>query len=202
MKQVLGEGVVGHELGDEQALVAVAAVADQVRHPPVEQAPHPLGLLLQPNQTDRQKPARPEAPQFRESDGRAALAHRELLGVGPRELGELLHGNRARRRAAAALELAPVDEVGRLLAALGDDVPGREPARGRAEVRQGELRERRDIPTPAAARAGRGRGPVRVRGRAVRRRWRRRAVPGRLPRRVGPRPRPRPERGAAATHQV
>jgi len=171
VKQVLGEGVVGHELGDEQALVAVAAVADEVRHPPVAQGPHALGLL------------------------------RELLGVGPRELGELLHGNRARRRAAAALELAPVDEVGRLLAALGDDVLGREPARGRAEVRQGELRERRNIPA-AAARAGRGRGPVRVRGRAVRRRWRRRAVPGRLPRRVGPRPRPRPERGAAATHLV
>ena len=62
VKQVLGEGVVGHELGDEQALVAVAAVADQVRHPPVAQGPHALGLLLQPNQTDRQKPASRSPP--------------------------------------------------------------------------------------------------------------------------------------------
>jgi hypothetical protein len=47
VKKVLGEGIVGHELGDEQALVAVAAVADQVRHPPVPEASDPLRLLLQ-----------------------------------------------------------------------------------------------------------------------------------------------------------
>jgi len=28
VEKVLGEGIVGHELGDKQALVAVAAVAD------------------------------------------------------------------------------------------------------------------------------------------------------------------------------
>ena len=56
VEEVLGERVVGHELGDEQALVAVAAVADQVRHPPVAQAPHPLGLLLQPNQPPVRNP--------------------------------------------------------------------------------------------------------------------------------------------------
>ncbi len=33
MEEVLGEGVVGHELGDEKPLVAVAAVANEVGHP-------------------------------------------------------------------------------------------------------------------------------------------------------------------------
>lgn len=66
MKQVLREGVVGHELGDEQALVAIAAVADQIRHPPVPQAPHPLGLLLQPNQLPVRTPPRTLRPQFRD----------------------------------------------------------------------------------------------------------------------------------------
>ena len=132
------------------------------------------------------------------------LAYRELLGVRPRELGELLHGNCARRGrgAAGCLELAPVDEVGRLLAALGDDVLRREPGGGRTELRQRELGEHRDVPGGGAGRGrGRGRSLVRVQGegRAVVRRWRRRrAVAGRLLRRVGP----RPQRGAAATHQV
>jgi hypothetical protein len=38
VEQVLREGVVGHELGDEQALVAIAAVADQVRQRPASGA--------------------------------------------------------------------------------------------------------------------------------------------------------------------
>ena len=46
VEEVLGERVVGHELGDEQALVPVAAVADQVGHPAVSQLADPLGLLL------------------------------------------------------------------------------------------------------------------------------------------------------------
>jgi hypothetical protein len=50
VEKVLGEGVVGHELGDEQAIVAVAAITDKVRHAPVPQASDPLRLLLQPNQ--------------------------------------------------------------------------------------------------------------------------------------------------------
>jgi hypothetical protein len=47
VEEVLGERVVGHELGDEQALLAVAAVADQVGQAAVAQLPDPLGLLLQ-----------------------------------------------------------------------------------------------------------------------------------------------------------
>lgn len=46
MEEVLGERVVGHELGDEQALVPVAAVADQVGHPAVAELAGALGLLL------------------------------------------------------------------------------------------------------------------------------------------------------------
>lgn len=46
VEEVLGEGVVGHELRDEQALVPVAAVADQVGQAPVPQLPHSPGLLL------------------------------------------------------------------------------------------------------------------------------------------------------------
>lgn len=46
MEEVLGERVVGHELGDEQPLVPVAAVADQVGQAAVAQLPDPLGLLL------------------------------------------------------------------------------------------------------------------------------------------------------------
>lgn len=85
-------------------------------------------------------------------------------------LSELLHGD---GRASGALQLALVDEVRRLLAALGDDVDGREPARRRAELRQRELHERRDIPA-AAVGAARRRGLVRVEreGRPVRRRRR------------------------------
>jgi hypothetical protein len=99
-----------------------------------------------------------------------------------------------------ALEVPPVDEVGRLLAALGDDVLRREPGRGRAELRQRELGEHRDVPHGGPGRRRRGLVRVQGEGRAVRRRWRRRAVAvaGRLLRRVGP----RPQRGAAATHQV
>uniref|UniRef100_A0A0E0J1H4 Uncharacterized protein n=1 Tax=Oryza nivara TaxID=4536 RepID=A0A0E0J1H4_ORYNI len=37
VEEVPGEGVVGHELDDEKPLVAVAAVANEVGHPPVPQ---------------------------------------------------------------------------------------------------------------------------------------------------------------------
>jgi len=46
VEKVLGEGIVGHELGDEQPLVPIAAVADQVGKAAVAQLPDPLGLLL------------------------------------------------------------------------------------------------------------------------------------------------------------
>ena len=46
MEEVLGEGVVGHELSDEQALDPVAAVADEVCQSPVPPLPDPC-LLLQ-----------------------------------------------------------------------------------------------------------------------------------------------------------
>jgi hypothetical protein len=57
VKQVLGEGVIRHELGDEQALIAIAAVADQVRQPRVPQLADPLRLLLQQNKL----PVNPQA---------------------------------------------------------------------------------------------------------------------------------------------
>ena len=66
MKKVLGEGIVGHELGDEQAFVAVAAVADQAGHPPVPEASDPLRLLLQPNQLVPVKTENPGTPRPRE----------------------------------------------------------------------------------------------------------------------------------------
>jgi hypothetical protein len=46
VEEVFGQRVVGHELGDEQPFVPVAAVADQVRQPPVPQLADALGLLL------------------------------------------------------------------------------------------------------------------------------------------------------------
>lgn len=53
MEEVLGERVVGHELGDEQALVPVAAVADQVGHPAVAELAGALGLLLRAKKKKR-----------------------------------------------------------------------------------------------------------------------------------------------------
>jgi hypothetical protein len=198
VEQVLREGVVGHELGHEQALVAIAAVADQVRQPRVPQPTDPFGLLLQPNQLPV-NPISSRGLEFHETTKpqELAVAYRELLGVGPGELGELLHRD---GRASGALQLAPIDEVGGLLPALGDDVLGREPASRRAELRERELRERRDIAAAAAVGASRRRGLVRIE---------REGRPGQGRRRrllhAGPRLRPccpRPQRGATATHQV
>lgn len=47
VEQMLGKGVIGHILGDKKPLIAVAAVPDQVRQPPVPQLPHSPCLLLQ-----------------------------------------------------------------------------------------------------------------------------------------------------------
>lgn len=66
-------------------------------------------------------------------------AHRELLRIRPRELGELLDGNPA--TAVLALEAALVDDVGGLLSALGDYVLGAEVVGGHPELREGELAE-------------------------------------------------------------
>lgn len=116
-------------------------------------------------------------------------AYLELLGIGPRHLGELLDGDRA----AGALEAAPVHEIRGLLAALGHDVLRGEPARGGTELRQRELRERRDLPSPHALRRRRPRRLVLVQGEG--RALRRRRHPRRLLR-VGPGLQRRP----AATH--
>lgn len=52
VEEVLGEGVIGHEFGHEEPLVAVAAVADQVGQPLVPQLPDAPGLLL--NKSDEE----------------------------------------------------------------------------------------------------------------------------------------------------
>lgn len=62
----------------------------------------------------------------------------ERLRVGPRQFRELLDGDPR-----AALEAALVDEVGGLVAALGDDEVGAEAAGGGLQVREGELEEGR-----------------------------------------------------------
>jgi hypothetical protein len=123
-------------------------------------------------------------------DGKGA--YRELLGIGPRHLGELLDGDRA----AAGVEAAPVHEIGRLLAALRHDVPRREAGRGGAQLRERELLERRHLAGAGASRGGRRRRRrlvlvERVGG----------TVRGERPRRLLLRVRPRPLRGAAATHR-
>ena len=79
MEQVLGKGIVGHELGDKQPLVAVAAVANKVCQPPVLQLAHPPRLLLQTKSTISSKlpipsVAKPELIA-------ASPAYLELLGV-------------------------------------------------------------------------------------------------------------------------
>jgi hypothetical protein len=206
VEEVLGERVVGHELGDEQPLLAVAAVADQVGQAAVAQLPDTLGLLLQAKEDAKPSeqrisgegatveprgcPALPCSALLRPTGGRGGEAYRELLGVGPRHLGELLDGDRA----AAGLEAAPVHEIRRLVAALGHDVVRREAGRGGAQLRQRELPERRHL---VGARAGCRRRLVLVLAQRVGG-----AVRGQRPRRrLLLRLRPRPERGAAAAHR-
>lgn len=70
---------------------------------------------------------------------RPSFSHHELLGIGPRLLGEALYGDEP-----APVEPAPVDHVRRLLAALGDDQVGAEALRRRAELGEAVLLECRD----------------------------------------------------------
>lgn len=56
VEEVLGEGIVGHKLGDKQPLLAVAAVADKVGQPPVPQLAHPPRLLLQLTKINNSSP--------------------------------------------------------------------------------------------------------------------------------------------------
>lgn len=65
--------------------------------------------------------------------------YEELLRVGPGEAGEALDGDEA-----AAVEAAAVDDVGGLLAALGDDEVGAEALGGGAQLGETELPEHRD----------------------------------------------------------
>lgn len=55
MEEMLGEGVVGHVLGDEQPLVALGAASDEVDEALVAHLPHPGRLRLQCNATTREK---------------------------------------------------------------------------------------------------------------------------------------------------
>lgn len=70
----------------------------------------------------------------------------ELLGVGPSELGELFNSDPA--ALVVVLEAALVDDIGSLLAALGDDVVGAEVVGGSPQVGQRELRKSRHAPGP------------------------------------------------------
>jgi hypothetical protein len=63
-------------------------------------------------------------------------AYQELLRVGPGEAREALDGDEA-----SPVEAAPVDDVGRLLAALGDDEVGAEALGGGAQLGEPELPE-------------------------------------------------------------
>jgi hypothetical protein len=67
-----------------------------------------------------------------------AKSYEELLRVRPGEAREALDGDEA-----AAVEAAAVDDVGRLLAALGDDKVGAESLGGGAQLGQRELPEHR-----------------------------------------------------------
>jgi hypothetical protein len=67
---------------------------------------------------------------------RESGAYQELLRVGPGEAGEALDGDEA-----APVEAAAVDDVGRLLAALGDDEVGAEALGGGAQLGEPELPE-------------------------------------------------------------
>jgi hypothetical protein len=74
--------------------------------------------------------------------------HQELARVGPGVAVEALDGDRA-----LGVELAPVDDVGRLVAALRDDVLGGEARGGEAQLLEGELLERREVvPLPCRRR--------------------------------------------------
>jgi hypothetical protein len=53
VEEVLGQGVVRHELGDEQPLAALAAAPDQVGQAETPQQPNSPRLLLQPTETNR-----------------------------------------------------------------------------------------------------------------------------------------------------
>jgi hypothetical protein len=50
VEEVLGQGVVRHELGDEQPLAALAAAADEVGQAATPQQPNSPRLLLQPTE--------------------------------------------------------------------------------------------------------------------------------------------------------
>lgn len=136
---MLGEGIVGHILGDEQPLVAIAAVTNQIGKPPMPQLAH--------------------TPRFIS----------ELFGIGPGLLGEFLDSDPA-----TALEAALVDDVGRFLAALGDDEICAEVVGGGFEVDERVLGEGRHAASAAASdgvpsRRGGGVGAVRRVGVAHRR---------------------------------
>lgn len=98
-------------------------------------------------------------------------AYEELLRVGPREAGEALDGDEA-----AAVEAAPVDDVGRLLAALGDDEVGAEALGGGPQLGEAELPEDRHRPLRPVLLVAVRAGPVR----SVRRLFRRAREQARL----------------------
>lgn len=112
---MFGEGIIGHVLGDQQPLVAVAAVSNQIGKPFVSQLPNSPSFIG------------------------------ELFGVRPGQFGKFLDGDPPTVIIVLVLEAALVDDIGGLLAALGDDEVGAEIVGGGFQVGQRELRESRHV---------------------------------------------------------
>jgi hypothetical protein len=135
VEEMLGQGVVGHVLGDKQPLVTLGAAANEVDEALVPHLPNARRLRLQQQQhciTLRD----PSWEETRRSKQRKS--YEELLRVRPGEAREALDGDEP-----PAVEAAAVDGVGRLLAALGDDEVGAESLGGGAQLGQSKLPEHR-----------------------------------------------------------
>lgn len=140
---MLGKSIIRHVLSNQQPLISIAAVPNQIGEPPMPQLPNSPRLLLphpkykishitQLSSVYTQNPNEPNESKSKE-------LYRKLFGVRPSQVGELLH-----RNPSTVVEAALVDEIGGLLAALGDDEVWAEVVGGGLEVREGELGEGRD----------------------------------------------------------
>lgn len=141
----------GHELGDQQSLVTLAAAANEVGKPLAPELPHRSRLLLRAHQeTDRNQDTRKKR-ENKERKGKKKNGKgtdEELARVGPGELVEALDGDGA----VAVEEVAAVDDVGGLLAVLRDDVVWGEAIGCRPKLLQPELgKPRHAVPIAVAA---------------------------------------------------
>ena len=162
MEEMLCQCVIGHVLSNKQSFVSFAATTKQIYKSFVPELANSLSFFLKAQKTfpgvsviGSEHFTRPVA-KFEEEiysrgvvRGRAGrvvgiVTHHELARVGPGGAFESLDGDRA-----LGVEPALVDDVGRLVAALGDDVLCGEARGGEAQLLEGELLEWRErVPVP------------------------------------------------------